>query len=326
MRNIIIKALLSIIIFIFSFSIARSQYALMYKNTVHNYSINLPKSMEVTELPSHEVPDSLIAVAKDGSVFSIITKKDPAYKGVTASMLTSNSFMPELKFRYKNIELKENDFIDIAGEPTLYMRVDYKNQEEEGVVVQYILIKSEKVFILRLVSSKENFDKFASELAGYIFTFQFMESSAKEFYKSDMYSFFIKFPYDWQFDRNEFPVQAYNSRGSSMYIEVIKNTEYKNLTINDVDSDLFLEAEKAKLSNISLAGKKKLNIDGTPALFMKYKWIQTTPGKTETYYILHYYMLKGSLLYVIQGMIKEAYLHEDEKLVDQSVDTFQFTK
>lgn len=326
MINLKIKVLFSLIIFTLSFSAAHSQYALMYKNSLHNYSINLPKTFEITELPSKETPDSLIAVAKDGSVFSIIAKKDAAYKGVTASMLTSNSFMPELKYRYKNIELKENDFIDIAGEPTLYMRVDFKNEEEEGVVVQYILIKNEKAFIIRLVSNKETFDKFASELAGYIFTFQFMESSAKEFYKSEIYSFFIKFPYGWQFDRNEFPVQAYNSRGSSMYIEVIKNNEYKNLTINDLDPDLFLEAEKAKLSNISLAGTKKLNIDGTPALFMKYKWVQKTPSKMETYYILHYYMIKGSLLYIIQGMIKEAYLHEDEKLVDQSVDTFQYTK
>jgi len=326
MRNSKIKVVLSLIVFTLSFSTVYSQYALMYKNSLHNYSINLPKTLEVTELPSKETPDSLIAVAKDGSVFSIIAKKDPAYKGVTASMLTSNSFMPELKFRYKNIELKENDFIDIAGEPTLYMRVDFKNEEEDGVVVQYILIKNEKVFIIRLVSDKDTFDKFASELAGYIFTFQFMESSAKEFYKSEMYSFFIKFPYGWQFDRNEFPVQAYNARGSSMYIEVIKNNEYKNLTISDLDPDLFLEAEKAKLSNISLVGTKRLNIDGTPALFMKYKWIQKTPSKTETYYILHYYMIKGSLLYIIQGMIKDNFLFEDEKLVDQSVDTFQYTK
>jgi hypothetical protein len=326
MENSKIKFLFLFGILILSVQLTYSQYALMYKNTLHNYSINLPKSLEITELPSKETPDSLFATAKDGSVFSIIGKKDPAYKGVTASQLTSNSFMPELKFKYKNIELKENDFLDISGEPTLYMRVDFKNEEESGVVVQYVLIKNEKVFIIRLVSNKDNFDRFASEMAGYIFTFQFMESSAKEFYKSEIYSFFIKFPQGWQFDRNEFPVQAYNARGSSIYIEVIKNNEYRNLTINDIDPDLFLEAEKAKLSNISLVGTKKLNIDGTPALFMKYKWMQKTPSKTETYYILHYYLIKGSLLYIIQGMVKDTFLSEDEKLIDQSVDTFQFTK
>jgi len=188
------------------------------------------------------------------------------------------------------------------------------------------LIRSEKLYIIRLKAAKDLYDKFESELTGYIFTFQFMESAQKEFYKNDMYSFLINFPPGWQFDRSAFPVQANSPKGSSLYIETIKGNEYQDMSAFDLDPELLLDALKEKFSSITIAGKKKLSIDGNPVLYVKYRWVQAQSGKGDSYYIIHYYLIKRSILFVLQGMVRDKDYKEEEKLIEQSVETFQFTK
>jgi hypothetical protein len=307
-------------------SLTFSQFAISYKNSKYNYSINIPKSYDIKKYPSENDPDTVVATNSEGSEFSITAGYDRVYKGVNGSQLPANSFMPALKYKYKQIELLENDYTDLGGEPCMFMKVKYKNEDEEGIVSQFVLIRSERLYIIRLKANKDNYEKFESELTGYIFTFQFMESALKEFYKNDMYSFMINFPQGWAFDKNEFPVQANSPKGSSLYIETIKSNEYLDMSAYDLETDMLLDALKEKFSNITIAAKKKLNIDGNPVLFVKYRWVQAQSGKGEAYFILHYYLIKKSLLYVFQGMVRDNNSKDEEKLIEQSVESFQFTK
>lgn len=320
--NIKRTAFVIILITVFSCNVF-AQFAVQYKNAKHNYGINLPKTLEITELPETNNCDTMIAKDKDGSELSITAKSDQIYKGINGSQLSAKSFMPDLRIRLKSVELMETYTMDISGEPSLYMKVNFKNDDMEGVVSQFILIRGEKIYIIRLFSSKDNFDKFSSEISGYLFTFQFFESTNRTFYKNELYNFVIYFPTGWNFDKGTFPVQANNSKGSSMYIEVLKSSEYEGMTSNDLDEDVMVDALKSKFSNISLSGKKKYTIDGNPVLMLKYKWIQVA-GRDVTY-VIHYYMIKKSLMFIIQGMLKEG-VKDDERLIEQAVQSFQFTK
>lgn len=323
---IIRRTVFFIILFALFSCNAFAQFAVQFKNAKHNYGINLPKTLEVTELPEAGNCDTMIAKDKDGSEISITTKIDPVYKGINGSQLSAKSFMPDLRARLTNIELSETYNMDISGEPALYMKVNFKNDEMDGVVSQFILIRGEKIYIIRLVSTKENYEKFSAEISGYLFTFQFFESNNRTFYKNELYNFVIYFPIGWSFDKGDFPVQANNSKGSSIYIEVLKSSDYEGMTSNDIDPDVMVDALKAKFSNISLVQKKKYNIDGSPVLMCKYRWLKVAGGANEAVYVIHYYLIKKSLMFVIQGMVKESGSKEDERLIEQAMQSFQFTK
>ena len=320
-----IKTTLTIII-LFIFCNAFSQLALTYKNTIHNYTINLPKNLEIEERPSKENPDTLVATSKTGARIYIFAKADPAFKGVNGSQLIPNTFMPAFRLKYKEATLTENDYTDIGGEPALYMKVEYKSEEEEGVIAQFILIRSGKLYTIRIVSPKESYDKFISEITGFIMTFQFIDTSVMGIYRNDLYSFVIKFPSGWPFDKNSFPVQANSSKGSSLYIEAIKNNEFAGVSAYDLDEIELTAAIASRFSSITLAGKKKMNIDGYPVLYVKYKWIQTLGNTKETFFIIHYYLIKKGVLFVIQGIVKTANSTADEKLIQESAESFQFLR
>lgn len=303
-----------------------SQFAVSYKNLKHNYSINLPKEMTVTEHPSHEDCDTMIAVNEDESRLEIVVYSDKIYKGVTSSQLSYRSFMPDFKIRYKNIKLAENDYTDISGNPAMYMKVDFNNEKEDGIVSQFLLLRGERLYIIRQVASKENYDKFMSEVSGYIYSFQFIESSNTEFYKNDVYNFMINFPRAWVFDKNDFPVQANNSKGSSVFIEVIKSNDFKDITAQDLDAEIMINAFKKKFTDISLVWKKNQDIDGIPAMVVKYKWLQKSAGKTSGYFVTHYYLIKNEMLYIIQGIVNDTNSGDDEKQIQKSAESFHFTK
>ncbi len=302
-----------------------AQFAIQYKNTKHNYGINFPKTLELTELPEANNCDTLIGKDKDGNEISITAKSDPIYKGINGSQLSSKSFMPDLKARLKNIELSETYNMDIAGEPALYMKVNFKNDDMDGIVSQFILVKNGKIYILRLVSTKDNYEKFSAEISGYLFTFQFFESTNRTFYKNELYNFVIYFPTGWNFDKGAFPVMANSPKGSSVSVEVLKNSEYEGMSANDLDEDVLVDALKAQFTNVSLVGKKKYTIDGHPVLMLKYRWLQVAGGKNDATIVIHYYLIKKNLMYVIEGKMKEG-TKDDERLIEQCLQSFQFTK
>ncbi|MEI7484260.1 MAG: hypothetical protein WCK13_06075 [Ignavibacteriota bacterium] len=322
--NIKRSALFVILITVISCNVF-AQFAIQYKNVKHNYGINLPKTLELTELPASNNCDTLVCKDKDGSEMSITAKSDQIYKGINGGQLSSKSFMPDLKARLKNIELAETYTMDISGEPALYMKVNFKNDDMDGVVSQFILIKNGKIYILRLVSTKDNNEKFSAEISGYLFTFQFFESTNRTFYKNELYNFVIYFPTGWNFDKGSFPVQANSSKGTSISVEVLKNNEYEGMTSNDLDEDTMVDALKSQFTNVSLVGKKKYTIDGHPVLMLKYKWVQVAGGKNDATIVMHYYLIKKNMMFIIEGKMKEG-TKDDERLIEQAVQSFQFTK
>jgi len=303
-----------------------SQFAVSYKNLKHNYSINIPKNMTVTELPSHEDCDTLVAVDDNGSRLEVVVYSDKISKGVTSSQLSYRSFMPDFKIRYKNIKLAENDYTDISGNPAMYMKVDFNNEKEDGTVSQFLLLRGEKIYIIRQVATKENYDKFMSEISGYIYSFQFIESSNTEFYKNVEYNFILNFPTAWVFDKGAFPVQANNSKGSSVFIEVIKNSDFKDVSAQDLDTEVLIDAFKKKFTDITIISKRNEEINGTPALVVKYRWLQKNTDKTNGYYVIHYYLIKNSMLYIIQGIVSDSNSGNDEKQIQKCAESFQFSK
>lgn len=318
--------ILTVFLFIFIPSKAFAQFAVSYKNLKHNYSINIPKNMTVTELPSHEDCDTLVAVDDNGSRLEVVVYSDKIYKGVTSSQLSYRSFMPDFKIRYKNIKLAENDYTDISGNPAMYMKVDFNNEKEDGIVSQFLLVRGEKIYIIRQVASKDIYDKFMSEISGYIYSFQFIESSNTEFYKNDEYNFMLNFPTAWVFDKGSFPVQANNSKGSSIFIEVIKNSDFKDVTAQDLDTEVLLDAFKKKFTDITIISKRNEEINGTPALMVKYRWLQKNTDKTNGYYVIHYYLIRNEMLYIIQGIVSDTNPGNDEKQIQKCAESFQFTK
>ena len=98
------------------------------------------------------------------------------------------------------------------------------------------------------------------------------------------------------------------------------------MTVNDLDTDVLTEAFQQKFSNLFMVGKKKVIIDGNPTLLVKYKWTQTSAGKNSGYYVLHYYLLKDNLLFVMQGIISDTNSKDDENQIERSAESFQFTK
>lgn len=313
-----------ILIILFSCNVF-AQFAIQYKNVKHNYGINFPKTLELTELPETNNCDTLIGKDKDGNEISITAKSDPIYKGINGSQLSSKSFMPDLKARLKNIELSETYNMDIAGEPALYMKVNFKNDDMDGIVSQFILVKNGKIYILRLVSTKDNYEKFSAEISGYLFTFQFFESTNRTFYKNELYNFVIYFPTGWNFDKGAFPVQANSPKGSSISVEVLKNNEYEGMSANDLDEDVMVDALKSQFTNVSLVGKKKYTIDGHPVLMLKYRWVQVASSKNDATIVIHYYLIKKNMMFIIEGKMKEG-TKDDERLIEQALQSFQFTK
>ena len=318
--------ILTVFLFIFIPSKAFAQFAVSYKNLKHNYSINIPKNMTVTELPSHEDCDTLVAVDDNGSRLEVVVYSDKIYKGVTSSQLSYRSFMPDFKIRYKNIKLAENDYTDISGNPAMYMKVDFNNEKEDGTVSQFLLLRGEKIYIIRQAATKDTYDKFMSEISGYIYSFQFIESSNTEFYKNDEYNFMLNFPTAWVFDKGSFPVQANNSKGSSIFIEVIKNSDFKDVTAQDLDTEVLLDAFKKKFTDITIISKRNEEINGTPALMVKYRWLQKNTDKTNGYYVIHYYLIRNEMLYIIQGLVSDTNPGNDEKQIQKCAESFQFTK
>ena len=318
--------ILTVFLFIFIPSKAFAQFAVSYKNLKHNYSINIPKNMTVTELPSHEDCDTLVAVDDNGSRLEVVVYSDKIYKGVTSSQLSYRSFMPDFKIRYKNIKLAENDYTDISGNPAMYMKVDFNNEKEDGTVSQFLLLRGEKIYIIRQAATKDTYDKFMSEISGYIYSFQFIESSNTEFYKNDEYNFMLNFPTAWVFDKGSFPVQANNSKGSSIFIEVIKNSDFKDVTAQDLDTEVLLDAFKKKFTDITIISKRNEEINGTPALMVKYRWLQKNTDKTNGYYVIHYYLIRNEMLYIIQGIVSDTNPGNDEKQIQKCAESFQFTK
>lgn len=325
-KYIAISIILTASIFLLINGKAYTQFAVSYKNLKHSYSINIPKSMTVEELPSHEDCDTLIATNDDGARLEVVVNSDKIYKGVTSSQLSYRSFMPDFKIRYKNIKLAENDYTDISGNPAMYMKVDFNNEKEDGTVSQFLLLRGEKIYIIRQAATKDTYDKFMSEISGYIYSFQFIESSNTEFYKNDEYNFMLNFPTAWVFDKGSFPVQANNSKGSSVFIEVIKNSDFKDVTAQDLDTEVLLDAFKKKFTDITIISKRNEEINGTPALMVKYRWLQKNTDKTKGYYVIHYYLIRNEKLYIIQGIVSDTNPGNDEKQIQKCAESFQFTK
>lgn len=312
---------------LFSAEISYPQIAVSIKNLKHDYSINLPGKYAISELPSKEECDTLIAEGNEGGRLEIIVKNDKIYKGLTANQLSHRSFMPDLKIKFKNVKLAENDYTDISGIPALYMKVEYRNAiAEEGFITQYIMLRGEKVFIIRIYAPKESYDNFINEISGYIFSFRFIDESNKGLYVNAKYNFMITFPQGWMYDKLSFPVQANNSKGSSIFIDIIRNKDFENITSRDLDIDLLMTAFKEKFTDIVLVSRKNTEIDGNPALYAKYKWKQANTGKNEFYYVHHYYIIRNGILYVIQGIISDKYTEKEETQMLNSMETFEFTK
>ncbi len=315
------------IVLIFAVNMSYGQFASTYVNIKHNYSINLPETFKVTELPSHEECDTLRAVNNDNCMIDIIVRNDKIYRGITANQLSHRSFMPDLKIKFKNVKFAENDFTDISGIPAMYMKVEYKNEiDEEGFVSQYVMLRGEKIFIIRVSAPSNIFDTFIKEISGYIYSFKFTEGDNKGIYVNSKHNFMITFPEGWLFDKLSFPVQANNSRGSSIFIDIIKNDGFKDYTARDLDLDLLMEAYKEKFPSIVLITRKNTQINDVPALYAKYKWQQANSGKDEYYYVHHYYIIRNGLLYVIQGIVSDKNSVKDELPILKSCETFEFTK
>lgn len=325
--NKTVFAAIFLIAALFTAEISYPQFAVSIKNLKHDYSINIPGKYTISEFPSKEDCDTLLAESSEGGRLEIIVKNDKIYKGLTANQLSHRSFMPDLKIKFRNVKLAENDFTDISGIPAMYMKVEFKNADgEEGFVTQYVLLRGEKVFILRIYAPKDAYDNFINEISGYIFSFRFIDESNKGLYINSKYSFMITFPQGWMYDKLSFPVQANNSKGSSIFIDIIKNKDFDQITARDLDTDLLMAAFKEKFTDIVLINRKSTEIDGNPALYAKYKWKQSNTGKNEFYYVHHYYIIRNGILFVIQGITSDKNAEKDEAQMLNSMETFEFTK
>lgn len=305
---------------------AYSQYGTTYRNSKYGYSIILPKGMEISELPSKSSPDKVYIQNNDNSSLSIIVTKDEKLKGITADQLDIINFFTSLSNINRSTVLLENDYTTIGIDPALYGKYKLKVDDEEVFLEQYYLVKGSYLYILQVMADTDKFDEFEGNIKGYLLTFNFIEVKSENFFKSEKYEFGLLLPEGWNVKGTEVPIEITCPDGCNIYIEVYKDSQYNDMTANDINTDEFLDALRSNLKSVSMISRRNLRLDNVPAICVKYFWREKRATETVENIIVHYYIIRNSMLYILQGMARDQIFQKDEEVITKSLESIRFLK
>jgi hypothetical protein len=176
------------------------------------------------------------------------------------------------------------------------------------------------------LAQKDAFDDFDNILQGFILTFGFTDKQESNFYKSEKYEFGINFPEGWKISFTGDIVEATASDGSGILIEVYKSGDYSGMTADDLSIEDMYGALKQKLKSVNLIGNRNIRLDNVPAISARYFWRQNIGGKDVSNVILHYYIVRNSKFYILQGMARDTQFPAVEEKMKASLESIRFLK
>jgi len=320
---------LFIFVLVFSsvaFDLSFAQYGQSYRNSKYGYSLVLPKEMEISEEPSKISPDNVLCQFVDGSSFSILTAKNAKLKGKTADQLDINDILKSMQSTYTGALLIENDYTNIGGDPALQGKFAVVIEKKDFIISQFYIVRGETLFILQSLAKKDAFDDFENIMQGFILTFAFTDKQESNFFKSEQYEFGINFPEGWKISGTGDIIEANAPDGSGILIEVYKSGDYSGLTANDLSIEDMYGAIKQRLKTVNLIGNRNIRLDNVPALSARYFWRQTIGGKEICNVIMHYYIIRNSKLYILQGMARDTQFPAVEEKMKASLESIRFLK
>ena len=260
------------------------------------------------------------------SSLSIIVTKDEKLKGITADQLDIINFFTSLSNINRSTILLENDYTTIGIDPALYGKYKLKVDDEEVFLEQYYLVKGSYLYILQVMADTDKFDEFEGNIKGYLLTFNFIEVKSENFFKSDKYEFGLLLPEGWNVKGTEVPIEITCPDGCNIYIEVYKDSQYGDMTANDINTDDFLDALRSNLKSVSMISRRNLRLDNVPAICVKYFWREKRATETVENIIVHYYIIRNSMLYILQGMARDQIFQKDEEVITKSLESIRFLK
>jgi len=295
-----------------------------YKNVRFNYRLTIPDKLEKEEKPSTSNPENVSFKDPDGSVIMIYAKVDKTYTGKTANDMDPGSMYMAFQKSFKGANMLESDYQVLDDVPALFMKYSYFYDDKEYYHDVYYLVKSDIYYMVNVIAKKEYFEAFETQTRNYVFSFSIVNVISTNYFKSDLYDFSITFPDGWKVSKEATTFGAEISDGAGVFVEVVKNDDFVGYSGNDLRPEDMLDVFRAKYSDAAIIDKAYLILDGSYAMKVKYKCSATTSGTKENFIIIHYYLVKGNKLYILQGRALESNFETYKNTVTNSLESFGF--
>ncbi len=319
-----ITSFLLIIISVFAISIVYGQSITLYKNVRFNYKITIPDKWEKEELPSKSNPENVTFKDPDGSSIMIYAKVDNSYSGKTANDMDAGTMYQTFQKTFKGAAMLESDYQVIDEIPALYCKYTYTYDGKEYEHNVYYLVKSDIFYMLNVVARKEYFDAFDASTRNFVLSFTIVNVTSVNYFRSDKFDFRITFPSGWKTSSETTTFGAEISDGAGVFVEVIKNDDFVGYVGNDLRADDMLEVFRTKYKDAAILDRGYLFIDNTSTMKVKYKCSVVTAGTKENFIIIHYYLVKGNILYILQGRALEKNFETYKGIIINSLESFEF--
>ncbi len=322
MKNI--KLLILLFILVFFISNLYPQSITTYKNVRFNYSLTVPDKWDKEEKPSKNSPETVTFRDPDGNVLLIYARVDKSYAGKTANDMDPGTMYMGFQQQFKDANMLESDYKVLDEVPAMFCKYEYIFDGKEYLQDAYYLVKGDIFYMINVIARKDFFDAFETQTLGHILSFNILDVKSVNYFKSDKYDFQIIFPDGWKIVTEPTTFGAEISGGAGVFVEVNKDDNFIGYTGNDLRAEDMLEYFKTKYSDAKVIENSYSLIDGYPAMKVKYKCSATVNGSTNDFIVIHYYLVKENILYILQGRSLEKSYSTYQENIARSLESFQF--
>jgi hypothetical protein len=311
-------------IILFAVSGLYSQTITTYKNPRFNYSLNIPDKWEKEEKPSKNSPEKVSFKDPDGNVLLIYAKPDKSYAGKTANDMDPGTMYMGFLKEFKGANMLESDYKILDEVPALFCKYEYIYDGDEYVHDIYYVVKSEILYMINVIAKKKYFDAFETQTLGYVLSFAIVDVRSSNYFRNERYDFQIVFPDGWKSFMEGTTFGAEISAGAGVFVVVNKDDNFVGYSGNDIRPYDMLEIFKTKYPDAKLIDNSYLLIDGLPAMMAKYSCSATINGVKDLFIVIHYYIVRDNILYILQGRALEKNFDTYKDKISQSLLSFQF--
>jgi len=319
-----LKLLILLVIPVFINSNLYSQTITTYKNIRFNYSLTVPDNWEIVEKPSKNSPEKVSFKDRDGNTLLVFARIDKSYAGKTANDIDPGTMYLGFQQQFKGANMLESDYKIIDEIPAMYCKYEYNYDGDEYMQAAYYIVKSDIFYMINVIAKKQNFDAFETQTLGNILSFNIIDVKSVNYFKSDKYDFQIIFPDGWKTIIEPTTFGAEISGGAGVFVEVNKDNNFIGYTGNDLRPEDMLEVFKTKYTDAQITENAYALIDGCPAMLVKYKCSATISGSKNDFIVIHYYLVKDNVLYILQGRALEKNYQTYRDNIARSLESFQF--
>jgi hypothetical protein len=317
---------LFILPFILSFISANlfSQSITTYKNSRFNYSLNIPDQWDKEEKPSKNSPEKVSFKDPDGNVLLIYAKVDKSYSGKTANDMDPGTMYMGFQKEFKGANMLESDYKVLDEIPAMFCKYEYTFDGNEYTQDVYYLVKGDIFYMINVIAKNKYFDAFETQTLGYILSLHIIDVRSSNYFRNERYDFQIVFPDGWKSFTEGTTFGAEISAGAGVFVVVNKDNNFVGYTGNDIRPEVMLEFFRTKYPDANLIDNSYIFIDSYPAMMAKYKCSATINGVKDMFLIIHYYIVRDDMLYVLQGRALEKNFDTYKDKMNESLLSFQF--